>query len=191
MKNLPAFTLVETLVAIAVLTLAIAVPYYAVDRALVATYVARDQLTAASLAAEGLEYVRAVRDSNYIFNYSNPATPVSWMGGLDGNGGSGRFGTVVNCFTNSCTVDMQYLYAQQCSTSLCTDQPLYLNSYGSGGGEYSQRNAGAGIITRFSRALTLQQISATEVLATVTVTWNTNGVVYHETSSEYFDNWLQ
>ncbi len=188
MKNLAGFTLIETLVAIAVLTLAITLPYATVEKALTASYIARDQLAASTLAAEGLEYVRGVRDSNYIYNYDNPSTPISWMGALDGSNGSGVY-SVANCFTNSCTVDTYLDKPVACSVATCTDQPLHLISDGAGGQYYSQ--ASGGTVSRFSRALKLTQITTTEVRADVTVTWTTNGRPYSVKISEYFDNWLQ
>ena len=47
------FTLIEALVAVAILALAVAGPLYAANRALVAAGIARDRLTASYLAQEG------------------------------------------------------------------------------------------------------------------------------------------
>ena len=52
------FTLVETLIAISIVTIAISGPMLSASRALIAANIARDQLTASYLAQEGIEYVR-------------------------------------------------------------------------------------------------------------------------------------
>lgn len=60
------FTLVETLVAISLLTLAIVAPITLTAQSLTTSYYARDQITAYYLAQEGIEVVRSVRDSNVL-----------------------------------------------------------------------------------------------------------------------------
>lgn len=60
------FTIVETLVAITVLMIAISGPLTVSFRALNAAVASRDQMTASFLAQEGMEYVRNVKDNNYI-----------------------------------------------------------------------------------------------------------------------------
>ena len=62
------FTLLETLVAITLLTIAIVAPMSLTTQALGSAYYARDQITASYLAQEGLEAVRSVRDANIISN---------------------------------------------------------------------------------------------------------------------------
>jgi prepilin-type N-terminal cleavage/methylation domain-containing protein len=61
-----AFTLVETLVAIAILTVAVAGPLFTANTATVATNVAHDRVTASYLAQEGIEYVRMMRDNAFL-----------------------------------------------------------------------------------------------------------------------------
>lgn len=60
------FTLIETLVAITLLTIAVVTPMALTNRSLSASYYARDQITAFYLAQEGIELVRAVRDGNIL-----------------------------------------------------------------------------------------------------------------------------
>lgn len=61
-----AFTLIETLVAISILTIAIVAPMTLVSRSIAAAYYARDQITAFHLAQEAIETVRHVRDHNVL-----------------------------------------------------------------------------------------------------------------------------
>lgn len=69
------FTFVETLVAIAILLIAVVAPLSLTYQSLAASRVARNQITASFLAEEALEYARAVRDSNVVGG-------LSWLSGL-------------------------------------------------------------------------------------------------------------
>lgn len=62
------FTLIETLVAVSLLVIAIVAPMSLVAQSLTTAYYARDQVAAYSLAQEGIEAVRAVRDGNILAN---------------------------------------------------------------------------------------------------------------------------
>lgn len=72
------FTLIETMVAITIITLAIAGPLVIANSAIVAARISRDQLTASYLAQEGIEYVRAMRDDNYLAVYNTPNEGSAW-----------------------------------------------------------------------------------------------------------------
>jgi prepilin-type N-terminal cleavage/methylation domain-containing protein len=60
------FTLVETLVAISLLTVAIVAPMGLAAQSLQSAYYARDQITAFYLAQEAIESIRAIRDSQVL-----------------------------------------------------------------------------------------------------------------------------
>lgn len=62
------FTLIETLVAVSLMVIAIVAPMSLVSQSLTTAYYARDQVAAYSLAQEGIEAVRAVRDGNILSN---------------------------------------------------------------------------------------------------------------------------
>lgn len=66
------FTLIETMVAITILTLAVSGAFFTANSSLVAANIARDQLTASYLAQEGIEYVRMLRDNAYLAAYYSP-----------------------------------------------------------------------------------------------------------------------
>lgn len=79
MKKTKAFTLVETMVAITIVTLAITAALFSSNSSLVAANIARDQLTASYLAQEGIEHVRLQRDNQYLAAYSGAnASAVAW-----------------------------------------------------------------------------------------------------------------
>lgn len=60
------FTLIETLVAITLLTTAIAAPMSLTTQSLTTAYYARDQMVAFHLAQEAIESIRMVRDGNIL-----------------------------------------------------------------------------------------------------------------------------
>lgn len=161
------FTLVETLVAITVLMIAIVGPLYAVHKSVAASYAARDTMIATALAQEGVEYVRYVRDGNYL--ETNP----DWLDGLSAcrvNGASDY----------GCAVDAYLRTIQACPSSGC---PV-LNNDAVGRYTYA-----AGTATRFSRAVTIKTISETEVRVTVTVSWITLKTPYTVRVSEELYKW--
>jgi prepilin-type N-terminal cleavage/methylation domain-containing protein len=60
------FTLIETMIALTLLSLSIVAPMTLTAQSLGAAYYARDEITAFYLAQEGLEAVRSVRDNNIL-----------------------------------------------------------------------------------------------------------------------------
>ncbi|MDB5195447.1 MAG: seg [Parcubacteria group bacterium] len=178
--SMKAFTLVETLVAIAILSIAIIGPFQIVQGVLQSSYIARDQLIAAALAQEGMEYVRQVRDTNFIYNSRNAGGRM-WLEGFDGSAGT------PDCYTNACIVDVGQQLAQQrvisCGDLTCAGRPLYL----SGGGLYNQSSSGT--VTRFTRSVNFVFKDGTESFVSVTVSWNYHGL-HTVTLVEDLRNWL-
>ena len=165
------FTLVETLVAITILVISIVGPLYAVHRAIVASYTARDSLAATALAQEGAEFVRSTRDSNYLSNQSD------WLYGLStcmvtGAQGPSDYG---------CGPDISSGSLEACGSSGCT--PLRLDT------SYRYRQGGSGTPTRFARRVTISNVSPTEVEVIVQVTWSTLRIPYTVTVTEHLYNW--
>lgn len=68
LKNSRAFTLIETLVAIAILMISVSGPLAIADKALTASLYAKDQSTASFLAQEEMEIVKNVKDNNIVNN---------------------------------------------------------------------------------------------------------------------------
>jgi type II secretory pathway pseudopilin PulG len=92
-KTLPiaAFTLIETLVAILILSVAIVGPLTIASRGLGAALVSKDETIAFYLAQDAVEYIRYKRDSNRLLGLADP------LNGLDGAAGCTS--------TNGCMVD--------------------------------------------------------------------------------------
>ncbi|MES2225692.1 MAG: prepilin-type N-terminal cleavage/methylation domain-containing protein [Patescibacteria group bacterium] len=167
------FTLVETLVAITILMIAIVGPFYSVQQAISASYAARDQLIASSLAQEGAEYIYFLRDNNYLSGTGN-----SWLQNMDA--------CKVNTLSDpGCTVDpTQGNALAACSSSGCL--PLRLSSTGL----YTQNTLGGYPVTRFTRTVKILQVSASEAKVVVQVTWSTSHRPYTITVTDDLYNWL-
>ena len=75
------FTLIETLVAITILTVAVAAPLSLAAQSLLAAFNARDQVTAFHLAQEAIETVRAKRDNN-LLQVIKTGDNINWLQGL-------------------------------------------------------------------------------------------------------------
>lgn len=69
MKQRFGFSIVEVMIALAVLSLAAAAFWSAAASSLRAVRIARQELQAAQLAQEGIEIVRSMRDDNYVRNW--------------------------------------------------------------------------------------------------------------------------
>ena len=156
------FTLIETLVAITVLTLAVAGPFNALRGALVNSYIARDQLVATSLAQEGIEYIRSVRDANYLGGSS-------WLTGLG------------SCMPGPCVIDTAF------GTISGTVAPLHLST----GGLYSQASSPGDKESIYTRTISITTLAGgTEAKVTSSVSWMTRGVTYSTTLTENIRDWL-
>jgi Tfp pilus assembly protein PilV len=189
------FTLVETMVAIAVMMVAIIGPFVAIQRAVVDSYISRDELIGNSLAQEGVEYVRSIRDGNYLYNRATSGTRW-WLYGL--NGGAG----IPDCVANSCVVDPLPQTVQACNGTNCSAYPLYITSAASPTPYvYTQASGSGNILSRFTRSIQLCYINelngpsctasvSNEARLTVTVTWITQGRTYTTLVTEYLQNWL-
>lgn len=160
------FTLVETLVAIVVLTLSITGPLFIAQQSFNSAITARDRTVAAFLAQEAVEYVRSVRDHNYL----SPGD-VEWLQGLSA------------CLGSNCRIDASvgtYPSVASCNGNCPVLQQNTNGFYGYQGGE----------ATRFTRTISMIQGPSHEVLVTVEVAWTTKGVTRSVIIRERLFNWL-
>lgn len=191
MKIPRAFTLIETLIAVTILTFALAGPFASANRALVASYIARDQLTASYLAQEGIEYVRLMRDNEYLaFVQSGSATPSSssWTDFISGSSAA----SITGCRATTCTLDPVLrsmgtgsgFSLQPCSGASCT--PLYLAA-----GLYTQRSDLGGTQTVYTRTIQAVDIPSfpNDERIVSKVTWTTRGQTYSITVTDHLTPW--
>jgi type II secretory pathway pseudopilin PulG len=82
LKKNKGFTLLEALVATSILMVAVAAPITIAQKGLSSAIYSKNQMIASYLAQDAIEYIKNVRDQNFIANISSPNS-VNWLGGLD------------------------------------------------------------------------------------------------------------
>jgi prepilin-type N-terminal cleavage/methylation domain-containing protein len=174
------FTLIETMVAVSILTLAVAGPLFTANRAIVAAQIARDQLTASSLAQEGIEYVRAMRDNEFLGAYPTDAGWANFISGIE------NYCLGALCTLDPIARDMGYgsgLALEPCSGS-CT--PLYRRS----DGMYTQQSGGgSNVQTIFTRTIQVTRVTATDEKIASVVSWDSHGTRYAVSISDHLTPW--
>ena len=175
-----AFTLVELLISISILSIAILASYTAVSNNLRSANFSQDQMVAYYLADEAIEYVRNIRDQNGIQNIhsiSSGGASVPWPTGFAQTASD-------PCYNKYCTIDSPLNSIAACSGAASTCPYL---RYDSTSGLYGY--TGAWAQTQFQRSILVTVNSATEATVTVTVTWSTNGVAKSYVLTEIIRAW--
>lgn len=139
------FTLIETLVAIAILVTSIVGPLSIAAKGLAASLLARDQITAFYLAQEGVEYIRGMRDENILAGET-------WLVGLKPQCTGGQL----------CNIDSKEDLFIECDTEC----PVL--KYDEASGFYGTLS---GEDSRFRRTIAMTEISSSEALIVVTIAW--------------------
>ncbi len=182
MRPMHGFTLVETLVAITILTLAIIAPFAAVQRVMMASNISKNEIIAASLAQEGLEYVRFVRDNNYLANQSDFVEGNHQMDRMNGVNGP-------NCTGSArCTVDATVNPDGSTAIQLCPIAgcpALYVDNTQ---GFYTQQSGAGRTVTPFTRSVNISQQSGYQIV-TVTISWEDHGARSIQLRESLYD-WL-
>ena len=187
------FTLVETLVAIAIVSIAVGGAMFGAARAIVAAQIARDQLTASYLAEEGIEYVRWMRDDAYLDAYSGAygstnISTIAWDNFLSGT----HAYTIAGCRAPSiCTLDPSQPMGYGSSlNAYAPPAPLYLVD-----GVYTQQSSAVGAKqTIFTRTIEVDNVPASnptpnEVKVFLIVTWTERGSTYSVTITDNLTPW--
>ena len=163
-KNNRGFTLLETMVAVTLLTIAIVAPMSLTTQALGSAYYARDQITASYLAQEGIEAVRSVRDANILLN--SVGSNVDLLTGLPATAYLGV----------PFTIDARDNTMNSCPAGggsyICPPLQTDLTLYGYSAGW---------VTTQFTRSVTVcfvhvgscNSTAGDEIKVTVTMTWTT------------------
>jgi len=167
------FTLVETMIAITILTLAISGAFFAANSAMVAANIAHDQLIASYLAQESVEYVRMVRDNEYLAAYNNHDTTVAWSNFLN---------QVTPTCDTSCQFDPVDNSLNACSGSGCG--VLWLSS----ANIYTQKQT-TGTPTQFTRTIQIIPITDKDEKIVSTVRWNFHNIPYSVTITDHLTPW--
>lgn len=171
--NKSGFTLVETFVAILILTFSIAGPLSIAQKGLSSAYLAKDKVIASYLAQDAVEWVRYVRDS-FALTGTDPNTLHSWMLG------DGSTSFAQNCIGQVCYIDTLKPFSDPDSAFVCSgtcpvmyrddNDPALPGVYG-----YS------GTATTFVRTVNVTFVNDDEANVFVTVSWKTGS---HERTFE-------
>lgn len=173
-KNTKGFTLVETLVAVAILLLVVIGPLTSAQKGIQNAYYAKEQVTAVYLAQEAIEAVRALRDdealSVYKNNSSNPVTGDWLTQGVSGCG-------------SGCS-DIRY-DANNDTFSACSGSECLLKINNSGAYVHTGTSLDDSI---FTRKISFDTSVAGAVLVTVDVSWNAK--IFGSTKNLILQTWV-
>jgi hypothetical protein len=168
MKN-QGFTIVESLVAIAVL-ITVVMGTMAVVQSGISSYIfSKDQITAFYLAQEGFEQIRNLRDENRQKN-------LHWLSGISQQSSDPCY------FSNACYVDVVANPVPiRCSEPSC---PVMRQSVNGFFGYDLAWNP-----TKFTRVITLSSLNDNEIAITVEVSWTKGAVSKSFKARENLFNW--
>jgi prepilin-type N-terminal cleavage/methylation domain-containing protein len=184
MKSGKGFTLIETMIAVTILTLSISGPLLGASRAIVLAEISRDQLTASYLAQEAIEYVRAMRDDAYLNSYKNGGADISTAAWSDFISGTSVW-SITPCISSTCTLDPARAMGFGSTLALAAytgGTPLYISN-----GIYTQQQIGTR--TAFTRTIRATTVSSTEESITATVSWSFHNTLYTVTVIDHLTPW--
>lgn len=182
-----AFSLVETIVAVAILAFALVGPLTVAERSLASAAYSRDRIVASFLAEEGIEYVQYVRAQNALENKGVSR----WLDGLSSCAATGycgidptasEGGQVVSCNSSNSDCLLYFNCGSKDSNGQCLGSRVYGHQTGSGW-----------VATKFKRNVRIDNIvSNQEIKVTSTVTWRTLPFGTRSlTAADYLLNWRQ
>lgn len=177
------FSLVETLVAIAILAVAIGGPMFLAQKSIDAARYAKEEVTAFYLAQEAIEYVRSIRDDNFITNLnSSPGGggggSVYWLQGLTG------------CSLSDCGVEpLTGNYPASCSLLNGCKLRMYSDSFHPPLYTYNTFPT-ITVSTPFVRTVRIvETVPGVEAKVTATVSWTSGSLANSISMDEYLYNW--
>lgn len=163
------FTLVESLVAVGILSISILATFTAVSNGLRSSGISKDQITAFYLIQEGMEFIKNTREENAIKNISG--TPTDWLAGISEVGGTAPAGDP--CYSGrTCRIDSANKTITYCGVSFGSCPVLQQSP------STSVFGYGTGWVdTIFKREIQIESINADEIRVTIQVSWTGRGVV--------------
>ena len=169
------FTLLETLIAMLILSAAIVGPLSIAQKSLSSAIYAHNQITAFHLAGEAMEYVRNIRDENNLANRS-------WLSGISSS-----------CSTaNPCGLDPTNPNPLGRVVSCSSTDGCRL-SFDPNLGIYSHRTGGNWKNSIFSRSVVISENiggNPDEAVVRITLSWTTAGVAPKSfVIQEHLFNW--
>ena len=174
------FVIVETLVAVALVLLAIPAALQMSTKGIYLSTYSKNQMIATYLAQEGIEYIRARRDYNRMLVLKDGVGAANWDDGFSGMADAVRIdpsrpSPIVNC--SGCNI-----YSNPPNASY----HLYISS----NGFYSHTSAG-NTATPFYRGVFVVPSGTSEYVITSVVRWNAGFVSKTTTLNGYISNWYK
>ena len=180
------FTLLETIVAIFIFTIAMTALLSLIGNSINNTQSLKNEITATYLAEEALDFIRNDRDT-IVFqkNQSTGAASPDWDGFV------GKYGNPSSlCFSsNGCETDiLANNYLQQCLSSGCSAMSYYSSA---GGLSYYGLSGTNGKITTFRRKIQFLVPSGKndQLLVVITITWKNGLTTKTKSYSEILYAW--
>jgi len=182
------FTLVETLVAVAILSMAILGLLSVLASGIIDTTYAKNKIIAGYLAQEGIEYVRNMRDTYVLYDATSAQN--GWNS-FNTKLTSASCQAVNGCYFNASSLSysvpsskaMTNISILPCSSGSC---PYLL--YDTTNGKYGYAS---GTTSSFIRKIRISQILPDETEIFSTISWNQGSGIYSITLSENLYNWVQ
>lgn len=178
------FTLVETLVAISILTLSILAGFTAVNNGIKSSLTVKNQITAFYLTQEAMELIKNKRDDNAL-NFINEAA-TTWLTGMSAVVGDAcyfgktcRIDTIDRAVTD-CALDIGGVCINLLQDTVVTSATKGMYGYN---GSWTQTN--------FRRSIQFTSISTDEVRVTITISWTQGATVKTFQVSQSLFNRLQ
>ncbi len=177
------FTLLETLIAIAIMTVAVGAAFGMAQKSFQFTYQVKNQATAYFLAAEGLELVRNMRDNTALTNSA-----------LDPNAQTGWLSNFTSYLGKGFDIDPISEEISDCSGGSINGLCQLYQVFDSGSSIYTWKNdSGNSPASTFYRSINIACLpadcqpndSGAEAVVTSTVVWPGNSVVLTETLTNW------
>ena len=185
LKASSGFTIIETLVAVAVLLISLVAPLTIAERGLASAEAARSEITAFYLAQEAVEYIRNVRDTNALAGRGAGANP-QWLQGLN------------SCVNANCGVDttappgLQVVSCSSSNSNCLLYQYIGQSTSDTLFGVFGHRSSSNWKATNMTRTVRLREVqSKVEAEVLVTITWRAGSLGSRTlTVKENIFNWF-
>jgi len=178
-KNKKGFTVFEAIVAIGILSLAIAGVFATVQHSLSQSINSKYEIKAFYLAQEAIDFIRNRRDNNQLARIGGDVD-VDWLDGLAANSSD-------PCYPGkTCTVDVYYDYIGACWGDWTSCPPLHQDT----SAPYLYSYCSTWPDSKFTRSVKIERIDSNEIAVIVKIMW-TQGTANKEFEVKtYLFNWI-
>jgi prepilin-type N-terminal cleavage/methylation domain-containing protein len=197
-KKNKGFTLVETLVAIAIFSTSILAVLSILSQGIIDTSYAKERVSASYLAQEGIEYIRNLRDTYMLYSATGQAGWNTFNTKVAGN--TYPSGNTVCAAVNGCYFNADNLFSSfpDPNMPITNNARMTINAcagscpsllYDSATGNFGYTPTGTTANSGFIRKIQVKQISANETEIISTVFWNQGSGTDNLSFSESVFNW--